>query len=517
MYEAYQFTSSPKGYSEDQDKSISPEITYTTTLQALKKAFPDLKFNLTELKESEFYSVYDFDDGLLGTHGKGATKYQSMASAIMEYTERKSWLEYNFGKAKGFIKASYNELKEKIDMSCYKDMFKIHYYSDKEKNEELLKTIPLYWVEAFNLTTENPVLYPVNFIDLTRSSNGLAAGNTKEEAITQGLCELIEREHIDNFLIDPYNSKIKLIEQKDISNPYLINLLNWAKENNITVYFFDISNEISITTILAHYIDNNPPTAYTRTGNGYGTHPDPEKAMIRAFTEFLQGREGYLKDLPKEINIKKGNWQTHLNLDFTRIINNATKTSIKKCYNLNHDDFLYDLKKILSIFKQKKLDVIALDLTHPNIKIPVYRLLVPQFKTGDEFSSFARNQHYTINFLIKNARLDDMAWEYYNKYKKIMTEPNDEIKELISEISKIDPSISIPELIKKSEKDDLVFHLMMPRNHINLFKFAAYYKKDLESALKCLGAIIKKAPETDDETKLLEQDLSYDQNETEPF
>lgn len=517
MYEDYLFNSSPKGYSEDQDKNVLPEETYNKALLALKNAFPETQFALTEIVNTEFYSVYDFDDGLLNTHGKGATKHQSMASAIMEYIERKSWLEYNFGNAKGFIKASYDELSEKIDMSAYKNIFTIHYYAEKEKNQKLLKSIPLFWVEAYDLVNKKPILFPVNFVDLTRSSNGLAAGNTKEEAITQGLCELIEREHIDNFLIDPYNSKIKLIDTQHITNPYLINLLDWAKDNNITVYFFDISTQLPVTTILVHCIDNNPPTAYTRTGNGYGTHLDPEKAMIRAFTEFLQGREGYKKDLPKSMNIKKGNWQSHLNLDFTRIINNSKTISIQKCPNLSHTDFLHDLEKLISILKQKKHGIIALNLTHPNLGIPVYRLFVPQFKTGDEFSAFARNQHYTVSFLIKNARLDDMAWDYYNKYKQTILEPNDEIKELISEISKINQSMSINSLIEESTKNDIVFHLMMPRNHINIFKFAAYYKKDIEFALKCLGAIIKNPNELNDETELLEQDLNSVQTQPELF
>ncbi|MEI7942875.1 MAG: YcaO-like family protein, partial [Candidatus Riflemargulisbacteria bacterium] len=469
----------------------------------------------SELPNNEFYSVYDFDDGLLGSHGKGASKYQSMASAIMEYAERKSWYEYNMGKAKGFIKASYNELKDKIDMSSYDDVFKIHYFKEILENEIILKDTPFYWVEAYNMTRNKPELYPVNYIDIMKSSNGLAAGNTKEEAITQGLCELIEREHIDSFLLDPYNARVRLIDHSSIINPYLLKLLEWAKIKKMQVYFLDISNDLPVTTIIVHCIDNNAPTVYTRTGNGYGTHNDPEKAMIRALTEFHQGRESYLKDVPKNFTMTKGQWQTHLILDFTRIINNAKTISAKDCFNINHDDFKKDAEKILSILKDKGHEVIALNLTHKDLKVPVYRLLIPKFKTGDEFSPFGRNQYYKICFLLKNGKVDDRAWEYYQKHKHQISEIDEESRELIKQVNRsIGSSINLEAQQRKMLQDDIIYKYMMPRNHIDLFKFSSYYKRDFFEAMKALWGI--NLVDSDDKTISSETDLNSAQEQQVP-
>ena len=511
MYEAYQLENCPKGYNEDQDKCILPEETYKRTLNALKNAFPKLTFTLKELRSNEFFSVYDFDDGLLGSHGKGASKHQSIASAIMEYAERKSWYEYNMGKAKGFIRASYNELNEKMDMSTYKDLFKIQYFKDQEDTEKLLRDIPLYWVEAYNMTKKQPTLYPVNFVDILKSSNGLAAGNTKEECLTQALCELVEREHIDNFMIDPYNSKVKLIDHSTLKNPYLLKLLEWAKINKINVYFLDISNTIPVTTILVHYTDDNPPNDYTSSGDGYGTHNDPEKAMIRAFTEFLQGREAYIQDLPKNFNMTKGQWQTHLNLDFTRIINNAERISVKDCYHINHDDFKKDAESIINLLAEKGHEVVALDLTHKDLKVPVYRLLVPTFKTGDGFSPFARNQHFTITFLMKNALLDEQAWAYYNKHKHRIAELNEDCSELIHQVNiHMDSSFSVENTQKQFLEDNIFYKIMMPRDHMNIFKFTSYVKRNFNAAMEALGAIITSEP--GDKITSLEQ-LAYGSQE----
>ncbi|MDD4527292.1 MAG: YcaO-like family protein [Candidatus Margulisbacteria bacterium] len=487
MHEDYILQSSPKGYSEDQDKSILPEETYQNAFYSLSKTFPDLNFTLTKLSNNEFYSVYDFDDGFFGSHGKGATQSQSMASAIMEYSERKSWYEFDMGKAKGFIKASYNYLKDKVDMGSYKDIFKIHYYTETESTEDILSGTDLLWVEGYNLTSDKPTLIPVNFTDLVKSSNGLAAGNTKEEAITQGLCELIEREHIDNFLLDPYNAKVRLIDHSTLNNPYLLKLLEWATIKGIQIYFIDISNTINVTTILVHAIDHNSPNIYSRSGDGYGTHNDPEKAMIRAFTEFLQGREAYVNNFPEDFDMTKGQWQTRLILDFTRIINNAKTISVKGCFHINSNDFKKDAEKILSILKQKGHEVIALNLTHKELKIPVYRLLIPTFKTGDEFSPFSRNQHYTVAFLLKNGRHDDKAWEYYLKYKKEITEINEESTELIRQINKhMGANIDIDARQKELLDKDVIYWLLMPRNHIVLFIFASYFTRAPLAAMSVL-------------------------------
>lgn len=515
MYEAYKLQSCPKGYKEDQDKCILPEETYKNTFNALSKTFPELKYKLTELSSNEFYSVYDFDDGFLGSHGKGATKHQSMASAIMEYAERKSWYEFDMGKAKGFIKASYNYLKDKTDMSSYEDIFKVHYFTEKENTEKILRETDLYWVEAYNMTKNKPALYPVSYVDLLKSSNGLAAGNTKEEALTQGLCELIEREHIDNFLLDPFNEKVRLIDHSTIKNTYLLKLLDWAKIKGIKVYFIDISNTINVTTILAHYIDNDSPCIYTRTGDGYGTHNDPEMAMIRGLTEFLQGREAYINNFPKDFDMTKGQWQTRLMLDFDRIINNAKTISVKDCFHINSNDFKTDAEKILSILKQKGHEVIVLDLTHKDLKIPVYRLLIPKFKSGDEFSPYSRNQHYLVSYLIKNGRHEDKAWAYYLKYKNEINEINEENTELIRQINKhMDADINIEAHQRRLLEKDIIYHLLMPRNHIALFKFASYYKRNQLAAMNALFGIT--IVDDDGKTISTEMDLNSVLEQQEP-
>ncbi len=492
MENPYIFNSSPKTYQEDQDKCMSPEETYKKIWGILHKVFPDTTFNLTELESNDYYSVYDFSDGKLSSHGKGAAKYQAMTSAIMEYLERKSWLDFNISKTKGFIKASYNKLSNIVQIPEYKNIFNVHYFDNKEETAELIKDIPLFWTEAYNLTKKTETLYPVNFIDFLHTSNGLATGNTKEEAITQGLCELIEREHIDNFLLAPYTMKTKLIDNSTIKNPYLLKLLEWGKINNIKISLLDISNSIPLCTIVANCIDDNPPISFTRKIQGYGAHTDPEKAMIRAITESLQAREGYIKIAPKDFDLAVGHWQTRLSIDFNRVMNNAELVPVKDCYNIANSDFKKEAEKIISILKKKGHEVIALNITHPDLKIPVYRLLIPTFKPGDEFSAFARNQHFIITSLFKNAGLDKKAKEYYSAHKDELSKLSKEEDCLISELSRVIKDIDFDEIQNNFNDfvaDDLIYKLMIPRDHMNSLRFANYAKNDMIAALNCLGVV----------------------------
>jgi ribosomal protein S12 methylthiotransferase accessory factor len=488
MNNLYTLELSQKNYQQDQDKNISPEETYANAFNKLREVFPDKEFILSELISNSYYSVYSFSDGALSSHGKGATKQQAMASAIMEFIERKSWLAFKLHSAKGFIQASYNDLIAHFDLSVYNDIFNVHYFSKQEETSILLKETPLYWVEAFNMTKKKATLYPINFFDLLKTSNGLAAGNSKEEAITQGICELIEREHLDNFLLDPYNNKIRIIEQTNLENTYLLDLLQYLNSNNIEVTFFDISNSLPVTTILAHLMDNKAEIKQIEKSDGYGAHLNPEKAMIRALTEAMQSREISKKNIAsKDFELTKANWQGRLNIDFKKIISDSKSIKIKNCVNITSNDFYKDIEKLISILQKKGHELIALNITHPLLQIPTFRLTIPSFKTGDEFSQFSRNEYYLITYLIKNSGNRTKAWEYYQKHKKQMIEINEETKEMLLAINKhLDDSLNMESFQNILLKDDILYNMFMPKEHINLFKFHSYIKNDMIEALNAL-------------------------------
>ena len=75
----------------------------------------------------------------------------------------------------------------------------------------VFETIPMRWTRAWNLTAQQEVLVPFDWFYAINEFNGPSAGNCVEEALSQGICEIVERhvssvisrQRISTPLIDP--------------------------------------------------------------------------------------------------------------------------------------------------------------------------------------------------------------------------------------------------------------------------------------------------------------------------
>ena len=114
-------------------------------------------------------------------------------------------------------------------------------------------------------------------------SNGFAAGNTLEEALVQGSCELYERFCIEEF----YHNNIKYfykINLNNLSNQYQ-KYISILKTKNIEINIYDCSYIINMPVLLL--------VAFVKDKNyffyQFGAHPIFNIALERCFTELYQG------------------------------------------------------------------------------------------------------------------------------------------------------------------------------------------------------------------------------------
>ena len=149
-------------------------------------------------------------DGLenlgIGTNGKGRNKDYSLASGYGEFMERLQnrilFDNYRFeeiGKQLDFVYAPDEEFWNKKQMlnNC-SNILKKSYKIDTNKEltefvnnpqiDESQLMLPFYSVFDNKL-----IMLPYQLLLYAVGSNGMAAGNTNEEAITQGICEIFER------------------------------------------------------------------------------------------------------------------------------------------------------------------------------------------------------------------------------------------------------------------------------------------------------------------------------------
>jgi ribosomal protein S12 methylthiotransferase accessory factor len=391
-------TSSIKGYSSEQDRVISPKETVKEAIERLKKMYDLSSFRLAA-RDNPIPDAFSFSSisDQFNCSGKGLTADQSQASTVMEFAERYSWYHFDYKQSSDYKIASYQELKN-TGVRLVPPSYFLSQDFAKTTTKELLKdiySVPLIWVKAISLTRQNYYYYPINWHNITFGSNGLGGGNTLEEAIRHALCEVIERENLARFFID--RQPARDLEEKSIQHPLIKKVLAESREAGITFVIKDISFDLGVPTFIACGTSKNDAGQLTYQGCGQGTHPEPEKALIRAISEYF---ESY--SLMKQA-------QKQLDLDFFKILKKAPplyygflsrlnpellakgnkKVRIEQLRNLSNRDIKREIEKLLTILKIRGWEVIVMNKTNPQLGIPAVRILVPGMRNPIGFEPFS--------------------------------------------------------------------------------------------------------------------------------
>ena len=149
---------------------------------------------------------------------------------------------------------------------------------------------------------------------------------------------------------------------------------------------------------------------YGYFAKGYGTHPDARIALIRAITELSQTRAGNIqgaRDDLKKIQYKendeiyKRKWQFMPSSSSLTNKNNNKTILFSEIKTYVKEDILDEIKLILNMLKKARLKrAIIVDLTNPNVGIPVVRAIVPGLETFEIAKLFTN----TELFMSKRAK-----------------------------------------------------------------------------------------------------------------
>lgn len=234
-------------------KTVSPEETITTINDILNKNNIITNFSWTGwFPQLNTYSNHiTINQSNFGTSGKGNTPLLAEASGKAEFIERLCFDQ----------------------LSPYKRNHKIKFFEDEKIENGILKRL------FFNVNTNNNEYIDCSDNHLFKSSIGLAAGNTIEEAFTHSICELLE--HYGLHLIAHNKFKINfeyIVDDLD----FIINFKN-AIPNLRSLHFYNISiGKIPIVLMFIIRKDNT----YALKVDCAPTHT---LAIRRAISEFLQG------------------------------------------------------------------------------------------------------------------------------------------------------------------------------------------------------------------------------------
>lgn len=372
-----------KHYTFDQDKVCGPVETVKRFKSRLKEVNLDI---LKEVKRIDsgrldipvYFSVCGKDaHEIIGTKkqmGKGSTPEQSQASACMELAERFSFFSF-IKNPDNFILATYDEIKQTGHplMPLERLLQSVH---DEKNNveflEKLIKDIPIQWTWASSLSSKQDMLVPFSWFFAINEFNGPSAGNSFEEAISQGICEIVER-HVC-ALITHNKIKAPAIDLNSITDQVSRQLLGKFTINGISVYLNDFSLDTGIPTIGAMAIDQNSFPESSEIVYTAGTTPNPDKAVIRALTEVAQlagdfhTKANYVASgLPKPMSLAEMDYITH-----------PGKTiSLTDMPDLTDNNMKVEVEKMVSTLQERDMEVFIINTMDDRLQIPAIYTIIP--------------------------------------------------------------------------------------------------------------------------------------------
>ncbi len=312
------------------------------------------------------------------SQGKGVTKELAKVSAIMESLE--TWHAEN--PILPSVRVEIGEMAPILPYSVYN--------LNLVKNHLLHDALSIDWFQGNLLGSSDTVYIPKEYINLDitvkdqwllptffSSSNGLASGNVKEEAILHGLYEVIERDAL---------TRAAMGEVQRISvDPRTVNA---AASGPLIeqLYRADISLEILYlpgpTGIPCFTVDIHSPD-YAMPCGGHGCHLDRDVALSRALTEAAQSRLTYISGARDDLDVRA----YELLQEFIPTSHSAGRRkqmSFQDIPTMYHPDLATDLREVIArVLTVVDVPPIVVDLTRPEFGIPVIFVVVAGLIFGE--------------------------------------------------------------------------------------------------------------------------------------
>lgn len=374
----------PKASSSTGIRTISPEETLKKVVPLLEKAGMEPLEDITVRDDIGIpvYSVYRkrTAKGTFGNYnGKGATPEQAKASAVMEAMERYS-----------------SEMRDS-DEILHGTVEDARGYGPMVEPMELilplrvldhLDNADIAWTEATDIMQGEDLLvpacavfypyYPDGDLQLFRfHTNGIASGNTLEEAILHGMFEVIERDAWS--IAEEFGAKRDILIDDKRSVAY--QLLKRFEEAGVEIHLKDLTSDVGVTTIGAASDDvrTKDPELLTI---GVGTHLNPEIAAIRALTEVAQSRTTHKHGL--KVNAELQNITKRMGYDKIKLVNRMWYSDCKEKVKLSRmgneatEYVLDDIEVVMGKLMDTGFErVIVKDLTRDDIRVPTVRVIIP--------------------------------------------------------------------------------------------------------------------------------------------
>lgn len=413
-------------------KEVLPEKTVEKLKGLLKQLGIEVEEKWIDASSVGTYSLRVCIKGTnIGQNGKGMTKEFAMASGYAEFFERFQNGMFRFRLEKPTKELPFTYAPDERTLSIEELMNKENSFLDniveanghgKDTKEEQIKyikhvlnqdtilvekedylSLPYYSVKNSNIT-----YVPERLFSYTCNSNGMCAGNSKEEALIEGLSEIFER----YAGIEIFKRKLTLpeIPESYIDKfPKVKQMVEKLKKNE--KYYFrlvDCSFGGKYPVAGLYIIDKNTG----KFGFKLGAHPDYGIAMERCFTEASQGRDIYeyaetcLFDFYDGEDSKNRSFTEFIYGDFSavpyQILGKKLDYEFTEMPDVSNLDNKEILRRMVKTILDEGKDILIRNVT--SLGFPAFRIIVPGMSeisfdpTAKYFNIFATLQQLFSDF-----------------------------------------------------------------------------------------------------------------------
>ncbi len=367
-----------KGYTRDLDKVVSPAQTISTVEQRLAAVDLDIldrtrRVDIGRLGIPVYLSVCGKSArDVMPTRkqmGKGSSAEQAKASALMELMERFAFFTF-WQTRPNMTRATWQQAEQNFTLLPLEEMLRsVNDTLDPDRARRVLNVVPWLFYPATHLQTGQTTWLPLDWFKLLGEFNGTSAGNTVEESLLQGLCELVER-HVC-CRADRERPFLPTIDPANCNDGTLSKLVAAFEREGIRLILKDFTFDMPVPTVAALAWD---PATFPDSSEivfTAGTAASPAKAAIRAITEVAQLAGDFCTNacyeasgLPKFTSLEQIQW-----------LLGGDAVSLSALPTVENNDIRQEL--LSAIQGLSPLSVYAVETTHPDVAVPAHYSIAP--------------------------------------------------------------------------------------------------------------------------------------------
>jgi ribosomal protein S12 methylthiotransferase accessory factor len=320
---------------------------------------------------------------LANASGKGFSLVAAQVSAVMEALE----IAHAEAIVLPILEGSYDQLSRTHNLLALESL--------SLTNRAIFRTDqPDAWISGWDLLGQRAVVVPFDTVSMLRNprrvpvmnqpfqtgSNGLASGNELLEAVAAGLYEVIERDALacQQAAFKHGLDTVRNVDTSTISDPFAHDLLQRLDRHNVDVLVWDYTCDTNVPVFKAAIFDRHDQ--HRGIFGGYGCHLDPGIAVTRALTEAAQSRAIYIAgsrdDMFRHDARRMRLEDSTIGREHLRahgaLVPMASRPS-EACATFEEDVAVLLDRVVAAGITQ----VIVVDLTRPDVGIPVVRVIAP--------------------------------------------------------------------------------------------------------------------------------------------